>query len=301
MVSRPDGVEIELGSMVYDKAAEEERDVDVTVKSTHADGAVSAFDGIEVKHHRRPLDVTHVEQLCKKLIDMPEITHRSIVSASGYYEPAIRKARRNDVELFLLKDWSGPLELSGVTLAEGLTVQERGFQWVGIPHVQFNPDMHFSNKITARILPNTRITDEHGVPLPSTPDFKSLADSLASSATALAEEQGQTLDVAIGNVKRFVFNIDVDFAAFIDLDGERIPVEKAEVSGELTRFENVVIPKLKALVKLGEDKPFAGCAIFEMSHGNLVGFTADRHKNVVMINIPVSDRLLKKIDRRRIR
>ena len=90
MVSRPDGVEIELGSMVYDGSAEEERDVDVTVRSTNTKGVVSAFEGIEVKRHTRPLDVIQVEQLCKKLIDMPDITQRSIVSASGYYEPAIR-------------------------------------------------------------------------------------------------------------------------------------------------------------------------------------------------------------------
>jgi hypothetical protein len=258
MVSRPDGVEIELGSMVYDEAAEEERDVDVTVRSTNTEGVVSAFEGIEVKRHTRPLDVIQVEQLCKKLNDMPDITQRSIVSASGYYDPAIRKARKNDVDLFLLKDWSGPLEISGVTLAEGLTFQERGFRWVGKPHVQFNPHMRLSDETSARIFPNTRITNEYGAPIPSTPDFQSLADSFASRATTLAEEQGQPLDIAIGDVRRFVFNIEVDFDAFIDVDGERIPFEQAQVSGDLTRFENVVIPKLKALVKLGEDKPIPG-------------------------------------------
>ncbi len=56
-----------------------------------------------VKHHKRPLDVTHVEQLCAKLNDMPEITNRGIISGSSYTKPAVRKAKRENVELFELR------------------------------------------------------------------------------------------------------------------------------------------------------------------------------------------------------
>lgn len=74
------------------------------------------------------------------------------------------------------------------------------------------------------------------------------------------------------------------------------------MSGDLTRFENVMLPQLKALVKLGDDKPYAGCALFETSYGNLFGLTVDRHSRALrMINIPVSDRLLRKIYRRRLK
>jgi hypothetical protein len=170
LVSRPEGVEIELGSMVYDESAEEERDVDITVRSTNEHGAISAFDGIEVKNHSRPLDVTHVEQLCIKLKDMPDVTHRAIVSASGFFEPAIRKAKRNDVDLFVLKDWSGQLEDSGITIAEGMTIQERGLRWVGSPHVILNPHMHLSDKTKKRIRPNTKVTNKLGELIPNTPD-----------------------------------------------------------------------------------------------------------------------------------
>ena len=301
-VSRPEGVEIELGSMVYDEAAQEKRDVDVTVKSTNSDGVVAAFDGIEVKRHTRALDVAQVEQLCKKLNDMPEITHRSIVSASGYSDPAIRKARRNDVELFVLRDWSGFLEGSGVILAPGLTVTESRFQWVGSPRVTFNSDMRLSSQTAARILPSTPITDQQGVLLANTPDFQSLANSFLESATGLAEEQGQPVEVEVGQVKKVAFDIGIGFEAFLDIDGDRIPVERAHVSGDLTRIEKVISPKLKALVKLGDDKPHAGCAIFEMSDGNLAALTVDGHsRSLRMMNIPVSDRLLKKIYRRKLK
>ncbi len=87
------------------------------------------------------------------------------------------------------------------------------------------------------------------------------------------------------------FNLRVDFDAFLDLGDQRIAVETAQVSGNLTQFENVIVPQLKALVKLDEDKPYAGCALFEMSFGNLAGLTVDRHSRTLhMINISVSDR-----------
>lgn len=302
-VSRPEGVEIELGSMVYDEAAEEERDVDVTVRSTNSNGVVAAFDGIEVKRHtRQALDVAQVEQLCKKLNDMPDITHRSIVSASGYSEPAIRKARRNDVDLFLLKDWSGFLEGSGVILAPGLTVTEHRFQWVGNPNVTLNSKAQLSNQTAARILPTTPITDQQGVLLANAPDFQSLANSFLSNSIALAEQQGQPIDVEVGQVKNVALEIGIGFEAFLSIDGERIPVDRAYVSGDLTRVEKVIAPNLKALVKLGDDRPHAGCAIFEMSDGTLAAFTVDQHsRSLRMMTIPVSDRLLKKIYRRRLK
>jgi hypothetical protein len=302
MVSRPDGVEIELGSMVYDGSAEEERDVDITVRSVNEQGIISAFDGIEVKNHSRPLDVIHVEQLCIKLKDMPNVTHRAIVSASGFSEPAIRKAKRNDVDLFVLKDWSGHLEVSGVTIAEGMTIQERGLRWVGNPHVILNPHMHISDKTRKRINPNTKVTNNLGELIPSTPNFQSLADSFASRATALAAEQGQPVEIEVGSTKNVTFNLRVDFDAFLDLGGQRIAVETAQVSGILTQIETVIVPQLKALVRLDDDKPYAGCALFEMSHGNLAGLTVDQHsRSVRMMNIPVADRLLKKIYRRRLK
>jgi hypothetical protein len=43
-ISRPDGVELELGSMVFDAVAEEERDVDVTVRAVGGDGSTSVFE-----------------------------------------------------------------------------------------------------------------------------------------------------------------------------------------------------------------------------------------------------------------
>src|SRR5450755_2152575 len=90
-VSEGTDVEIELGGLVFDSAAEKERDVDVTVIKKDSAGGISVFKGIEVKRETRPLDVVHVEQLCAKFADMLDITHRAIVSASGYTESASKR------------------------------------------------------------------------------------------------------------------------------------------------------------------------------------------------------------------
>jgi hypothetical protein len=116
--------EVTLGHMVFDQASDEDRDVDVTVTFNTPDG-VYAFMGYEVKHERTPLDSTTVEQLAIKLKDMPGVTHRAIVSTSGYYKPAIKKAQFHGVDLYEIKDWTTPLEEQFPNLApmKGLPAQ----------------------------------------------------------------------------------------------------------------------------------------------------------------------------------
>jgi hypothetical protein len=96
--------------MVYDDVADKERDVDVTVTVSESGKPVRAFKAYEVKKEKPPLDVAIVEQLCAKLLDMPSVTHRAIVSSSGYTDAAIRKARRGKVELYELREWTRPLQ-----------------------------------------------------------------------------------------------------------------------------------------------------------------------------------------------
>src|SRR5579862_4815150 len=80
---RPTALQIILGDRIHDAAANKSRDVDVTILT--GDGiAAGVLTGVEVKHEKRPLDVEATEQLCAKLLDMPSITERIIVSTSGY-------------------------------------------------------------------------------------------------------------------------------------------------------------------------------------------------------------------------
>jgi hypothetical protein len=105
----PEAVDVTLGDMVLDTASEKERDVDVTVTLEEGADTVRAFKAYEVKRERAPLDVVTVEQLCAKLKDMPRVTHPAIVSASGYTEAAIKKAKSHGVELYQLGPWTRPV------------------------------------------------------------------------------------------------------------------------------------------------------------------------------------------------
>ena len=70
-----------------------------------------------------------------KFIDMPEVTHRAIVSASGYTANAVKKAKAHGVELFERKEWTRPvselipeLEKMGAP-AESFQFRSMGLIW----------------------------------------------------------------------------------------------------------------------------------------------------------------------------
>lgn len=106
----PDAIDVTIGDMVLDEAADKERDVDVTVTVAESDGTRSAFKAYEVKREGSPLDVADVEALCLKLLDMPSISHRAIVSSSGFTTGAQAKAAHHAIDLFALRQWTRPLE-----------------------------------------------------------------------------------------------------------------------------------------------------------------------------------------------
>jgi hypothetical protein len=106
----PDVVEVKLGDLVYDSAAKKSRDVDVTVTVDAGTEGRFAFMAYEVKREAGPLDVTSVEQLATKLKDMKAVTHRAVVSASGFTEAARAKAKKHRLTLYEFQPWTRPLE-----------------------------------------------------------------------------------------------------------------------------------------------------------------------------------------------
>src|SRR5580704_6702241 len=120
----PDAVDVTIGDMVLDPAAGKQRDVDVTVTISDSGNITHAFKAYEVKHESSPLDVADVEQLCLKLLDMPSVTHRAIVSASGFTSSARSKAARHGVTLYGLRQWTRPLQEQFPALTMQGTAQE---------------------------------------------------------------------------------------------------------------------------------------------------------------------------------
>ncbi len=105
----PNAVDIILGDMVHDPAAAKDRDVDVTIKIKSENGDIDAFKAVEVKAENKPLDVVTIEQLCLKLMDMPEVTHKSVFSTSGYTDGAKSKAKAHSLDLYTLELWDIPI------------------------------------------------------------------------------------------------------------------------------------------------------------------------------------------------
>jgi hypothetical protein len=119
-----DAVDVIVGDMVYDAGVEKQRGVDVTVTVSEGDEPSYAFKAYEVKRESSPLDVADVEQLSIKLLDMPSVTHRAIVSASGYTDGTQTKAARHGVDLYSLREWTQPLQEQFPALATQRTAAE---------------------------------------------------------------------------------------------------------------------------------------------------------------------------------
>lgn len=107
--ANPKAVQVELGDLVLDDASGKKRDVDVTV-TVHDGTGGWAFKALEVKDEKSPLDVTVIEQLCLKLNDMSSITHRAIVSSSGFSDSGKLKAEYHGIDLYTLEEWTNPIE-----------------------------------------------------------------------------------------------------------------------------------------------------------------------------------------------
>jgi hypothetical protein len=174
-------IDVILGDMVPDEGSETERDVDVTVTVETPDG-VYAFKGYEVKHWSTPLDVSDIDALVTKFDDMPSVTHRAIVSTSGFSEPAIKKAEHHGVDLYVIKPWTEPLEtqfpdlapMAGVpssvinTLSFNLIWPgEHQRYWLGVPGA---PDFEIARDQT--------LFDTDGKKHPVYGDFGTYADAM---------------------------------------------------------------------------------------------------------------------------
>jgi hypothetical protein len=105
-----EAIDVTIGDMVLDTAADKERDVDITVTVVQSGELTHAFKAYEVKKESTPLDVSEVEQLCAKFSDMPTVTHRAIVSASGFTAAAQKKAEHHEVNLYVIRPWTRPLQ-----------------------------------------------------------------------------------------------------------------------------------------------------------------------------------------------
>lgn len=300
-ISRPDGVEIELGNTIFDSAADEFRDVDLTVVSTDESGRVSAFEGIEVKHHKRPLDVTHVEQLCTKLRDMPSITSRGIVSASGFTSPSVRKAKYYGVVLYELRKVVPPIELNGVVIqTPSLKMQEDVRQWIGTPSVLFDLNPNVPAALESLIEGQGTITNKDGLPIEGVSTLHQLAERVLRIGAEQAQKQMPEGYFPAGTEKQVRLRVGLADAPVIHVRNERFEVVAATIEGIISSRIHVSESEFMILAEHGSNVPIVGYAIAKVHTGNLIGITVDNMRRISSIQIPVADRLLNKIYRRKV-
>ena len=296
-ISSPESVDIILGDMVHDNITDKDRDIDITVTYKDANGLISAFNGIEVKRHSRPLDVTHIEQLTAKLNDMPDLSHRGIVSASGYRKPARKKAEARGVELFSLIQWNNTMEGFGhISFPPDFFIMERTLIWADRPLLTYNPSENIPDEIRNQITKNPSVGGVTGGEDNSNITIQQLSEKLNLNALTVLKDREDIKLLALGAEKKVKCLIKGIDGIYVKLKDSKLYLKQALLQGKVKWNERSISPEFKILVKEGELKPYVGCAIAELSQGNLVGITASQmDRNIKFINIPLSERNREKI------
>jgi len=296
-ISSPESVDIILGDMVHDNIADKDRDIDITVTYKGANGLISAFNGIEVKKHSRPLDVTHIEQLAAKLNDMPDISHRSVVSASGYTGSARKKAKAHGVDLFKLIPWNNTMEgFEHIRFPPDFFIKEKALTWAGRPLITFNPSEYIPDKIRNQITKNSHVGNVMADENNSCKTVQQLSNNITSNIFRTLKDREDLNSLTPGAEKQVKYLLKGIDGIYVDLKDCRLYLKQALLQGKVKLNERSISPEFKILVKEGELKPYVGCAIAELSQGNLVGFTVSQvDRSLKLINIPLSDRNRKKI------
>lgn len=275
----PDAVEVTVGDMVLDSSAQKERDVDVTVAVEEEDGAIRAFKAYEVKREKRPLDVAVVEQLAAKLMDMPRVTQRAIVSASGYTEAAKAKAAARNVELYVFRPWKVPVDstmpdFSGKALPFSIRRASRlHLHWSDASVFLFAP----GGPASFNWKPEDGIYTAAGVRHPKYKTMQEYQDAVLLRSTEIlvkmqpitkildqwkpgdAEEIGETNITSLGR-HTHTLNVKED-GIFLKL-GERLAqLHGVSISGELEWRLSHTDLGFHIIERISDGEPYAGAAI----------------------------------------
>jgi hypothetical protein len=293
-VSNPDALEIELGTMKYDKKAKENRDIDIGLKFQKLNGKKCFLKGVEVKKHKRPLTVETVEQLAAKFKDIGGFEEKGIVSASGYTKGAVNKAKSHNIRLYVFTNTDSSVKINGCVLSSPMPFSEshynygkRNFQYIAPPE---------KNEDTGENL--NWVTQKTKVRLASG-DIISL-NQLNQQALQGLTSQFMEKDPERKAPPKFEFDELININPPVKFIGphNEIVVEQIQISGSCTRISNTQNAKLYVLRKLEETIPDVGCAVTLSLKGNIMGITFSKETNrISFINITLQDRHLKKIRR----
>lgn len=279
--SDPDAIDVTIGDMVLDDAADKERDVDVTVTLTGDEGEIIAFKASEVKHDGRALDVTVVEQLIQKLSDMRKITHKAIFSTSGYTDAARAKALSHGVELYTLKQWDHAIsqdfpDFPGVgTPAEFLAHFQSSLLYWSDFHTYFvasgGPARFTFTNETPVVSPDGRAHSVYATMLEYTNDLLMRSTGILCkrdpAATVLKtfpygmneKSEGYLSGPAWPHTHTLDLASDGAYLQLNDLDPFQL--DSVTISGHLQWRKRVVEPDFRILERVGDNSIFARAAV----------------------------------------
>lgn len=301
LASHPDNVEIELGSRVLDTTTDTERDVDVTV-TVKNDGRIAAYKGLEVKNHSRTLDVTHIEQLACKLNDMPSITEKAIVSASGYAGPAIRKAEVHGIGLFELIDWDFSKRGFEHFHSEFVPMVQRSLEWVTGPHVRLNPTEKISEADQQFVIANPNIYFGNDETKADAPNLNGLLANLRSKVQHELYEKLQDSTATAQAPSNVNVTLNISDTPYVKAPSGKLIIGQALFTGQVGWTETQKPTHYKVLKRLGDEKPFAGCMVAELGTLGLMGLmVSNSDRTIRWIHVPISDRNKNKIFKQKIR
>jgi hypothetical protein len=256
VLTRREDISIVLGEKVFDEASESRRDVDIVIATAGEHG----FAGIEVKDEGRPLHVGLVEGICQKFADMPSITRRSIVSASGYTAPALRKAAAHGVQC--LKIVRGKLPLfATIDISHVKEIPVSYLEWREGPHVALQPNAQLSEAQRSEICELTPIVPQFGNE-PS--DIRTLRD-LVDRITANTTSEWPGPEVQRGNV---AVSIDVEITdhPILALASGSVTVTDARVTGVVEWVTSIPTSSACYLTDY-EGEPVAGAVLIQLRSG----------------------------------
>ena len=278
--------------MVTDIAAEKQRDVDITVIK-RSEGRIECFKGIEVKAEARPLDVVHVEQLYAKLNDMPELTDRAIVSASGYSDSARRKAERHGVELLRLDEWDPDHQRLGTAIPKDMVFQNRS---LNLNHANIIFDVDWEGRQPARVREVSRVTDASGTQIPGVPNIKALAQSARAQVGEDYRKQPTVEQVPDGNTIPVDYTLTFEQRFRVWAGGRSGLIRGARLTARAVWTTDALEPHFKILLRDSDASLFVGCVVTELPDGSLIGIAIQETlAPLTYFRVPVSDRNRTKI------
>lgn len=294
LITNPENVEVELGSRVLDAASGRKRDVDITVTARHPNGTVAAYAAVEVKDEAEPLGTPTVEQLIAKLRDMPSITRRSIVSASGYAAPAKAKAAFHGVELLTLREWrKGERVYPFLSPNFSAAIEVHLYGWLAPPDVVIATNTNIHRKIlnSAIVLAGDGTTAILGT----------VIDSVVAKELSRLTDTDALSDLKHGMARPVRRELRLECPLKAVVGDQPVEIHGFDIAGNVFAARSRKTPAMKLLVNEATGGPDAACLVGIMPTGDLWGtvFTS-ADINPHMVRISLSDRNLKAITRLRL-